>query len=108
MKVMYDVNLSDVFFTGLGIPDPDVHLGVGSGSDGVQTGAVLGAMDPVLELERTTRPGWPGWSDRSRSCRCRWRCWPIRGSWPAPRPRASKLAQGAVEWRGSSSATAFM
>jgi UDP-N-acetylglucosamine 2-epimerase (non-hydrolysing) len=51
----YDVNLSDVFFTGLGIPDPDVHLGVGSGSHGVQTGAVLGAMDPVLELER---PDW--------------------------------------------------
>jgi len=51
----YDVNLSDVFFTGLGIPDPDVHLGVGSGSHGVQTGAVLSAMDPVLELEK---PDW--------------------------------------------------
>ena len=51
----YDVNLSDVFFTGLGIPDPDAHLGVGSGSHGVQTGAVLSAMDPVLELER---PDW--------------------------------------------------
>jgi UDP-N-acetylglucosamine 2-epimerase (non-hydrolysing) len=51
----YDVNLSDVFFTGLGIPAPDVHLGVGSGSHGAQTGAVLGAMDPVLELER---PDW--------------------------------------------------
>jgi UDP-N-acetylglucosamine 2-epimerase (non-hydrolysing) len=51
----YDANLSDVFFTGLGIPDPDVHLGVGSGSHGVQTGAVLSAMDPVLELEK---PDW--------------------------------------------------
>jgi UDP-N-acetylglucosamine 2-epimerase (non-hydrolysing) len=51
----YDVNLSDVFFTGLGIPAPDAHLGVGSGSHGVQTGAVLSAMDPVLELER---PDW--------------------------------------------------
>jgi UDP-N-acetylglucosamine 2-epimerase (non-hydrolysing) len=51
----YDVNLSDVFFTGLGIPDPDVHLGVGSGSHGAQTGAVLSAMDPVLELEK---PDW--------------------------------------------------
>jgi UDP-N-acetylglucosamine 2-epimerase (non-hydrolysing) len=51
----YDVNLSDVFFTGLGIPDPDAHLGVGSGSHGVQTGAVLSAMDPVLELEK---PDW--------------------------------------------------
>lgn len=51
----YDANLSDVFFTGLGIPDPDVHLGVGSGSHGVQTGAVLTAMDPVLEQQK---PDW--------------------------------------------------
>jgi UDP-N-acetylglucosamine 2-epimerase (non-hydrolysing) len=51
----YDVNLSDVFFTGLGIPDPDVHLGVGSGSHGVQTGAVLSALDAVLDAER---PDW--------------------------------------------------
>ncbi|GGT55722.1 non-hydrolyzing UDP-N-acetylglucosamine 2-epimerase [Streptomyces purpureus] len=51
----YDADLSDVFFSGLGIPDPDVHLGVGSGSHGVQTGAVLAAMDKVLEDER---PDW--------------------------------------------------
>lgn len=51
----YDADLSDVFFDGLGIPDPDVHLGVGSGSHGVQTGAVLSALDPVLERER---PDW--------------------------------------------------
>ncbi|MFF5101038.1 non-hydrolyzing UDP-N-acetylglucosamine 2-epimerase [Streptomyces sp. NPDC000134] len=51
----YDADLSDVFFSGLGIPDPDVHLGVGSGSHGVQTGAVLSALDPVLEQ---ARPDW--------------------------------------------------
>jgi UDP-N-acetylglucosamine 2-epimerase (non-hydrolysing) len=51
----YDADLSDVFFSGLGIPDPDVHLGVGSGSHGAQTGAVLTAMDPVLEREK---PDW--------------------------------------------------
>jgi UDP-N-acetylglucosamine 2-epimerase (non-hydrolysing) len=51
----YDADLSDVFFSGLGIPDPDVHLGVGSGSHGVQTGSVLSALDPVLELEQ---PDW--------------------------------------------------
>lgn len=45
----YDPLLSDVFFTDLGIPAPDVHLGVGSGSHGVQTGAILGALDAVLE-----------------------------------------------------------
>ena len=36
----YDPMLSDVFFTDLGIPAPDVHLGVGSGTHGVQTGAI--------------------------------------------------------------------
>ncbi|GAA4233755.1 UDP-N-acetylglucosamine 2-epimerase (non-hydrolyzing) [Actinomadura meridiana] len=51
----YDADLSDVFFSGLGIPDPDVHLGVGSGSHGVQTGAVMAALDPILERER---PDW--------------------------------------------------
>jgi UDP-N-acetylglucosamine 2-epimerase (non-hydrolysing) len=51
----YDADLSDVFFTGLGIPDPDVHLGVGSGSHGVQTGAVLAAIDPILAAEG---PDW--------------------------------------------------
>ncbi len=51
----YDAELSDVFFAGLGIPAPDVHLGIGSASHGVQTGATLAAMDPVLDLER---PDW--------------------------------------------------
>ena len=51
----YDADLSDVFFDGLGIPDPDVHLGVGSGSHGAQTGLVLSALDPVLEREK---PDW--------------------------------------------------
>ncbi|GAA2091415.1 UDP-N-acetylglucosamine 2-epimerase (non-hydrolyzing) [Streptomyces albiaxialis] len=51
----YDAALSDVFFSGLSIPDPDTHLGVGSGSHGAQTGGVLAALDPVLERER---PDW--------------------------------------------------
>ncbi|MEU4477485.1 UDP-N-acetylglucosamine 2-epimerase (non-hydrolyzing) [Micromonospora sp. NPDC023966] len=51
----YDADLSDVFFSGLGIPDPDVHLGIGSGSHGVQTGTTLAALDPVLAAER---PDW--------------------------------------------------
>jgi UDP-N-acetylglucosamine 2-epimerase (non-hydrolysing) len=45
----YDHLLSDVFFADLHIPAPDVHLGVGSGSHGVQTGAMLAALDAVLE-----------------------------------------------------------
>ncbi|MFD6700697.1 MULTISPECIES: non-hydrolyzing UDP-N-acetylglucosamine 2-epimerase [unclassified Microbacterium] len=45
----YDPMLSDVFFRDLDIPAPDAHLGVGSGSHGVQTGAILAQMDEVLE-----------------------------------------------------------
>lgn len=44
----YDPLLSDVFFRDLGIPEPDAHLGVGSGSHGTQTGAMLAQMDEVL------------------------------------------------------------
>lgn len=44
----YDVNMSDNFFRDLGIPNPDVHLGVGSGSHGAQTGRILEAMDGAL------------------------------------------------------------
>ena len=45
----YDEAMSDVFFHDLGIPKPDVHLGVGSGSHGVQTGAMLAALDEVIQ-----------------------------------------------------------
>ncbi|PFG39028.1 UDP-N-acetylglucosamine 2-epimerase (non-hydrolysing) [Georgenia soli] len=51
----YDPRLSDVFFTELGIPAPDVHLGVGSGSHGKQTGAMLASLDDVLEEHQ---PDW--------------------------------------------------
>lgn len=44
----YDPALSAVFFDGLGIPAPDVQLGIGSGSHGEQTGAMLAALEPVL------------------------------------------------------------
>ena len=51
----YDPMLSDVFFEDLGIGAPDVHLGVGSGSHGVQTGAMLAALDGVFDAQR---PDW--------------------------------------------------
>ena len=51
----YDPMLSDVFFEDLGIGEPDVHLGVGSGSHGVQTGAMLARLDEVF---LTHRPDW--------------------------------------------------
>ncbi|MFN8079446.1 MAG: UDP-N-acetylglucosamine 2-epimerase (non-hydrolyzing) [Kineosporiaceae bacterium] len=51
----YDALMSDAFFADLHIPAPDVHLGVGSGSHGAQTGAMLAAMDEVLT---THSPDW--------------------------------------------------
>lgn len=44
----YDPMLSDVFFDDLNIPAPDEHLGIGSGSHGKQTGAMLAALDDVI------------------------------------------------------------
>jgi UDP-N-acetylglucosamine 2-epimerase (non-hydrolysing) len=44
----YDLNMSDVFFEDLGIPEPDIHLGVGSGTHGEQTGQVMMAYEKVL------------------------------------------------------------
>jgi UDP-N-acetylglucosamine 2-epimerase len=40
--------MSDVFFEQLDLPAPDHELGVGSGSHGEQTGALLAAIDPLL------------------------------------------------------------
>jgi UDP-N-acetylglucosamine 2-epimerase (non-hydrolysing) len=51
----YDARMSDAFFQDLGIPDPDHHLGVGSGSHAVQTARVMESFEPVLEQER---PDW--------------------------------------------------
>src|SRR5450631_996004 len=47
----YDHNMSDVFFTQLEIPEPDVNLGVGSGSHATQTAEIMCRIEPVI-LER--------------------------------------------------------
>ncbi len=47
----YDAAMSDAFFRDLGIPKPDVNLGVGSGSHAAQTADVLKGIEPVL-IER--------------------------------------------------------
>ncbi|CAA9308408.1 MAG: UDP-N-acetylglucosamine 2-epimerase [uncultured Gemmatimonadetes bacterium] len=51
----YDAAMSDAFFRDLGLPAPDFHLGVGSGSHAAQTARVMEAFEPVL-LE--ARPHW--------------------------------------------------
>jgi UDP-N-acetylglucosamine 2-epimerase len=48
----YDYQMSGVFFDGLDIPRPDINLGVGSGSHGEQTSAMLTALERVLLSER--------------------------------------------------------
>jgi UDP-N-acetylglucosamine 2-epimerase (non-hydrolysing) len=45
----YDDEMSGVFFRDLGLRDPDHHLGVGSGSHGVQTARVMEAFEPLVE-----------------------------------------------------------
>lgn len=51
----YDPSLSDVFFRDLDINAPKFHLGVGSGTHGVQTGAMLGALESVFAEQH---PDW--------------------------------------------------
>lgn len=45
----YDERMSQLFFDELGLPAPDVYLGVGSGSHAVQTAKVMAAFDEVLD-----------------------------------------------------------
>src|ERR1700732_3403514 len=47
----YDSNMSDVFFSQLDIPAPDVNLEVGSGSHARQTAEIMSRLEPIL-LER--------------------------------------------------------
>jgi UDP-N-acetylglucosamine 2-epimerase len=51
----YDVQMSEVFFRELGIMQPHYNLGVGSGSHGAQTAAMLAGIEEVLLHER---PDW--------------------------------------------------
>jgi UDP-N-acetylglucosamine 2-epimerase (non-hydrolysing) len=51
----FDANMSAVFFSELGIPEPDLNLQVGSGSHAEQTALIMQRFEPVL-LER--KPDW--------------------------------------------------
>jgi len=44
----YDIRLSDVFFSELGLPEPYYNLGIGSATHGRQTGQMLVAIEDVL------------------------------------------------------------
>src|SRR5438876_3555565 len=47
----YDNNMSDIFFSQLSMPAPDVNLGVGSGSHAQQTAEIMRRLEPII-LER--------------------------------------------------------
>ncbi len=44
----YDERMSDLFFRQLGIPKPDVNLGIGGGSHAVQTAEIMKSFEPVI------------------------------------------------------------
>jgi UDP-N-acetylglucosamine 2-epimerase (non-hydrolysing) len=48
----YDRRMSDAFFDELNIPEPEVNLGVGSGSHAQQTARVMLAFEPWLAAKR--------------------------------------------------------
>lgn len=48
----YDVAMSDVFFSQLGMPAPDVQLGIGPGTQGSQTGRMMAAIETVVSDKR--------------------------------------------------------
>jgi UDP-GlcNAc3NAcA epimerase len=51
----YDANMSDLFFEELGIPAPALHLGIGSGPHGEQTGRMMAAIEQAILSEK---PDW--------------------------------------------------
>ena len=48
----YDANMSELFFRQLGIPEPDLNLGVGSASHAVQTAEIMKAFEPIASEHR--------------------------------------------------------
>lgn len=51
----YDAAMSDAFFEDLGMPKPDIYLGVGSGSHAVQTAKIMTEFEPVVQEHK---PDW--------------------------------------------------
>ncbi len=64
----YDARMSDSFFVDLNIPEPDVHLNIGSGSHAEQVGRTM------IEFEKVVRAEKPDWivvvGDVNATCAC--------------------------------------
>ena len=50
----YDRNLSQLLFEDLGMAEPEINLGVGSGSHAEQTGRVMVALESTMLEEKPT------------------------------------------------------
>ena len=48
----YDAAMSDVFFDELGLPEPDVNLGISGGGHGAMTGRMLEALEALMQARR--------------------------------------------------------
>lgn len=48
----YDANMSKIFFEDLGLPQPDIYLGIGSGSHAVQTAKIMIEFEQVILREK--------------------------------------------------------
>ncbi|NES15397.1 UDP-N-acetylglucosamine 2-epimerase (non-hydrolyzing) [Micromonospora sp. PPF5-17] len=48
----YDERMSEVFFRQLGLPEPDVNLGVGSGSHARQTADIMTGLEDLMTADR--------------------------------------------------------
>src|SRR5690606_13381880 len=48
----YDAALSDIFFQQLDLPQPDINLNIGSGSQAGQTAAIMVAYEKALLFEK--------------------------------------------------------
>lgn len=64
----YDVKMSERFFRELGIPNPDINLGIGSGTHAEQVGRTMIEFEKVLKAEK------PDWvvvlGDVNATCAC--------------------------------------
>src|SRR3989304_2304793 len=64
----YDRSMTDVFFEELGIPSPEVHLDVGSGSHGAQTARIIERYDAHAAKVRPAGTGGVGDVNRTDAC----------------------------------------
>lgn len=64
----YDVRMSDSFFVDLGIPEPNIHLNIGSGTHAEQVGRTM------IEFEKVVKAEKPDWivvvGDVNATCAC--------------------------------------